>query len=80
MTTTQIRPTGRQQTHQAMLEIDLVDDVDEAQPRPCRLYGYARVSTRKQDVRRQVLLLHDAGVEERHIRTETTSGAGRRPV
>lgn len=39
-------------------------------------YGYARVSTRVQDVARQVKQLREHGVDE--IRTETTSGAGRR--
>lgn len=78
MTTTQARTT--RQTHQPMLELDLVDVVDEASPRPCRIYGYARVSTRQQDLRRQLMLLREAGVEDEHIRTETTSGASRRPV
>jgi len=41
-------------------------------------YGYARVSTRSQDVARQVEQLHAAGVDV--VRAETTSGAGRRPV
>lgn len=76
MTTTQARP----QTHQPMLELDLVDDVDETSPRPCRIYGYARVSTRQQDLRRQLMLLREAGVAAEHIRTETTSGASRRPA
>lgn len=42
------------------------------------VYGYARVSTRTQDVAGQVAQLRAAGVDE--IRTETSSGAGRRPV
>lgn len=41
-------------------------------------YGYARVSTRTQDVARQVAQLRAAGIDEIH--TETTTGAGRRPV
>ncbi|MGL5824962.1 MAG: recombinase family protein [Nocardioides sp.] len=41
-------------------------------------YGYARVSTRTQDVAGQVTQLRAAGVD--HIHTETTTGAGRRPV
>lgn len=40
--------------------------------------GYARVSTRTQDVRSQVAQLRTAGVDS--IRTEAGSGAGRRPV
>jgi DNA invertase Pin-like site-specific DNA recombinase len=42
------------------------------------VYGYARVSTRTQDVAGQVAQLRAAGVNEIH--TETSSGAGRRPV
>lgn len=41
-------------------------------------YGYARVSSRKQDVRGQVVQLRAAGVDE--VRTEIGSGAGSRPV
>jgi len=41
-------------------------------------YGYARVSTRTQDVAGQVDQLNAAGVDV--VRTETGSGAGRRPV
>jgi len=41
-------------------------------------YGYARVSTRTQDVAGQVEQLHAAGVDV--VRAETGSGAGRRPV
>jgi Resolvase, N terminal domain len=41
-------------------------------------YGYARVSSRKQDVRGQVVQLRAAGVDE--VRTEVGSGAGSRPV
>lgn len=67
-------------THQPMLELDLGDPSPNTDARPCRLYGYARVSTRQQDLRRQLMLLREAGVEAEHIRTETTSGASRRPV
>lgn len=72
--------TGHQIAHQAMLELDLADTDTGADARPCRLYGYARVSTRQQDLRRQLMLLREAGVKDEHIRTETTSGASRRPV
>jgi len=41
-------------------------------------YRYARVSTRSQDVAGQVEQLHGAGVDV--VRTETGSGAARRPV
>lgn len=41
-------------------------------------YGYARVSTRTQDVATQVDQLRAAGVDV--VRSESTSGAGRRPV
>lgn len=41
-------------------------------------HGYARVSTRSQDVRAQLAQLRAVGVE--HVHTETSSGAGRRPV
>lgn len=40
--------------------------------------GYARVSTRTQDVRAQVVQLRAAGVDD--VRTEAGSGASRRPV
>lgn len=42
------------------------------------IYGDARVSTRTQDVASQIAQLRAAGVDE--IRTETSSGAGRRPI
>jgi DNA invertase Pin-like site-specific DNA recombinase len=45
---------------------------------PMTRYGYARVSSRKQDVRGQVVQLRAAGVDE--LRTEVGSGAGSRPV
>ena len=71
--------SAHQIAHQAMLELDLEPSAG-AGPRPCRIYGYARVSTRQQDLRRQLMLLREAGVDEDHIRTETTSGAHSRPV
>lgn len=40
--------------------------------------GYARVSTRTQDVRGRIAQLRAADVDE--VRTETSSGAGRRPA
>ncbi|WP_420914046.1 recombinase family protein [Arsenicicoccus dermatophilus] len=43
-----------------------------------RVVGYARVSSRGQDVRAQVRELRAAGVHD--VVTETTSGAGRRPA
>jgi hypothetical protein len=45
---------------------------------PMTRYRYARVSSRKQDVRGQVVQLRAAGVDE--VRTEVGSGAGSRPV
>lgn len=77
---TDLHRSPRQVAHQAMLELDLADVDTRADHRPCRLYGYARVSTRQQDVRRQLLQLSEAGVEDQYVRTETTSGASRRPV
>lgn len=60
--------------HQGVLELDL-------EPAAAgRLYGYARVSTKTQDLAGQVAQLRVAGVDERDVRTEKGSGAGRRPV
>ncbi len=42
------------------------------------MHGYARVSSRSQDVAGQVVQLRVADVDR--VWTETTSGAGRRPV
>lgn len=39
-----------------------------------KTYGYARVSTRKQHLDRQLKALMDAGVEERDIITDKVSG------
>lgn len=74
MTTTAMtaQADGRPVEEQPALEFDL--------PGTCRLFGYARVSTKTQDVRRQLAQLRQAGVPEANIRTETTSGASRRPV
>ena len=38
------------------------------------LYGYARVSSREQNLERQIAALLDAGVEERNIFREKKSG------
>lgn len=60
--------------HQAALDFDLAP---AAGP---KLYGYARVSTKAQDLGGQVAQLRAAGVAASDIRTEKGSGAGRRPV
>lgn len=39
-----------------------------------KIYGYARVSTREQNLDRQLKALRDAGVEERDIITDKASG------
>lgn len=61
--------------HQSMLELDLEPTVTAGQ-----LYGYARISTKTQDLAGQVAQLRVAGVDECNVRTEKGSGAGRRPV
>lgn len=84
MTTTQqpaaLHHTAHQMAHQAMLELDLAGADTSAAARPCQIFGYARVSTRQQDLRRQLMLLREAGVDAECVRTETSSGASRRPV
>lgn len=39
-----------------------------------RVYGYARVSSREQNLERQIQALHDAGVEDRNILKDKQSG------
>ena len=58
--------------HQGVLELDLAPTTGP------RLVGYARISTRTQDLAGQVAQLRAAGVDD--VRTEHGSGASRRPV
>lgn len=37
-------------------------------------YGYARISSRDQSLRRQLVALHDYGLDDRHIITDKASG------
>ena len=39
-----------------------------------KVYGYARVSTREQNIERQLIALTEAGVEEQNIYIDKQSG------